>query len=206
MDQRQQPQQRYNLSKKERECLPQQAQNYQELEKTLQEPEINPQRLMDIMNCLSIETITQLATDDQSQKGQESLSADTYLCSLGAFRALERMQPEATDTPINREENLQKAATITTALMMGSLTVMQYCMTDDEWHNADPDSSPEDRQALSCFIERLGGPGEFLLVLADLDNQRTEAELKQAQEECQADAPPAAPRQPTENQDTGRER
>ena len=172
-----------SMSAEERECLPASVQNDHDLMQAMGHQATQHAEAFAISACLSEESLVSIYAADDQARGAETLSTDTYRCLIQADAALAALMPPQDES--HTEEAFERAMGIMTAILMTTVPVEAYCMTEEEWARAEPHDDPADRQFTNCVIDELGGPSEFVAVMATMD-EHAELGLDQSTQACEA--------------------
>ena len=169
------------LTDQERDCLPESIQTDQDLMATLlPEEETHFERAM---QCLGEDSMIRLQMAATRQEGLEPLSEESYRCITRATMGWEDLTPTEED-PSDEPDTAQAMQNALT-MLVGAMTLMEYCSTDEEWQLSNPGKELREKHLLGCVVDETGGPAGFMELMAQVDDE-AQQRLDQADWNCRS--------------------
>ena len=170
------------LAGRERDCLPESVQTDQDLMDTLlTEDETHFERAMANQQCLGEDSMIRLQMAATRREGLEPLSEESYRCVTRAAMGWEDLTPaekKPSDEP-DKAQAMQNALT----MLVGAMTLMAYCSTDEEWRLNNPGKDLQEKRPQDCVVDETGGPAGFMELMAQVDDE-VQQQLEQAGRNC----------------------
>ena len=122
--------------------------------------------LRETIKCLKQDNLVRFlmagSASPDRQVSQESVS-----CALDALSTTDL---ERTIVPSKLEGGAENALRVGISGMLGTTMIISYCLSDQEWERLEPELyDAQDRTALKCTIDALGGPRKYMETMMDFN-------------------------------------